>query len=276
MPPDTRSGQTVSEALTSFLKSEEFGNIITTAVNIQTKKLLKEIQSLKDEVIILPESNIQLVNLLMNNSPAWNKVVQGKNMNTDNISNKSKIGMNDKIIDNNSARSGTVEKRSNKKEATKPRIVDCQVYTQVETENRNKDGEWEYQRKQRKLNEHRENLMYENQRSVNNRYRPRVSIVQGTAKSGIAIGGAERYSYFHVCYLDPKLNDRDLMSYLKDCNITQVKCEKLNSKFPDEYSSFKIGVPYSQVETIKNPEIWPEGVSINRFFQKRQQLPITT
>lgn len=82
----------------------------------------------------------------------------------------------------------------------------------------------------------------------------------------ITIKSAPKYGHLHVCKLHPTLKTEDLTTYLKMNGFEDIKCEKLESNRPEEYSSFKISVQEGDFEKIKNPEIWPEGTCINNFL----------
>lgn len=76
-------------------------------------------------------------------------------------------------------------------------------------------------------------------------------------------------TYFHVYQLDPKTKDSDLMLYLKTM-FSEVTCERLDSKYPDIYASFKVGIFDKNIDNFLKPNIWPEGTKINKFFHIRK------
>ncbi|KAK9752737.1 hypothetical protein QE152_g3937 [Popillia japonica] len=67
MPPSLRSNGDKNEDLISFMKSEEFTEIIDSIVNKQVKHLNEIINELKSEIQVLKESNIDLIRLLTKN-----------------------------------------------------------------------------------------------------------------------------------------------------------------------------------------------------------------
>ncbi|KAK9753677.1 hypothetical protein QE152_g1847 [Popillia japonica] len=89
----------------------------------------------------------------------------------------------------------------------------------------------------------------------------------GTA-DGIKLKGAIRYSHLHVYGLHPLTTVSEVEEYLKSKGFNSSKCTQLQSKRPEEYASFKISVPFNSLEDAKNPNIWPSGVSINRFLER--------
>uniref|UniRef100_A0A1Y1LPE0 Uncharacterized protein n=2 Tax=Photinus pyralis TaxID=7054 RepID=A0A1Y1LPE0_PHOPY len=78
--------------------------------------------------------------------------------------------------------------------------------------------------------------------------------------------GVVKKLHFHVCRLHPNTEADFLKEYLIKNNIVNAEVTKLNSKFPDVYSSFKISVGENLKESILKPDLWPSGVLINRFF----------
>ncbi|KAK9729729.1 hypothetical protein QE152_g15787 [Popillia japonica] len=93
-------------------------------------------------------------------------------------------------------------------------------------------------------------------------------VIYGTAQTDCTIKAVARYAHLHVSSyrLDPSLTVEELDNYLKSRNILNAKLEKLQSKRPDEYSSFRVSVPMDVIEDVKNPATWPKDACINRFF----------
>lgn len=74
------------------------------------------------------------------------------------------------------------------------------------------------------------------------------------------------YKHFHSTYWDPETDVGELTDYLRRF-IPEVQVEKLNSRNPTRYASFKISVPSAEAHKIIRPEIWPSGVLLNQFFR---------
>lgn len=72
--------------------------------------------------------------------------------------------------------------------------------------------------------------------------------------------------YFHSTYWDPETDEGALSDYLRHFT-TEVQVERLNSRNPTRYASFKISVPTAEAHKITKPEIWPNGVLLNQFFR---------
>ena len=68
------------------------------------------------------------------------------------------------------------------------------------------------------------------------------NLIEGTCED-VEIKGVSKSMSYHVCRLEPNLTEDKLEQYLISKNIKDVICEKLQSKWPQLYSSFKITVP---------------------------------
>jgi hypothetical protein len=83
--------------------------------------------------------------------------------------------------------------------------------------------------------------------------------------------------HLHVSRLSPDTEAEKLQAYLRPFVISISSCEKLKSKRPEVYSSFRISLPASELEKVMDPQIWPQGISINRyFFPKRNSDRLAT
>jgi hypothetical protein len=71
--------------------------------------------------------------------------------------------------------------------------------------------------------------------------------------------------HFHATNFEPAVEPALLSDYLKNF-APDVCVVKLNSRNPSKYSSFKISVPINQVDKLLNCEIWPDGITLNKFF----------
>lgn len=115
-------------------------------------------------------------------------------------------------------------------------------------DNNSKEGTWEIQRSQRRQT------------------RGYKDIIVGKLKNDELFKGVTKYNDYHVFNCEPRLTPEQLKSYLIDnVKIPEVECQKMESKHPDRYSSFKISVPTNYAKELTNPEIWPEYICINKF-----------
>lgn len=55
-------------------------------------------------------------------------------------------------------------------------------------------------------------------------------------------------------------------------------CERLIAKYPHAYASFKVTVEESNLEKALNPDTWPTGLLVSRFFRKNnsKQTPLSS
>lgn len=59
-----------------------------------------------------------------------------------------------------------------------------------------------------------------------------------------------------------------LQNYVRNY-FPEAECSVLKSKFPEHYSSYKIIVDSVNYEAAMDPEKWPTGAFVSKFFQKR-------
>lgn len=102
-------------------------------------------------------------------------------------------------------------------------------------------------------------------RSTHVRNRP---LVVGSFSGSTSVEGVEKFKAFHVSNLKPSTTVEDLQSFLNK-NFAIAKCEKLSSKYPDSYSSFKVLIPDSDYEKALDGSNWPNKANVHRFFRPR-------
>lgn len=71
----------------------------------------------------------------------------------------------------------------------------------------------------------------------------------------------------------PDLDSETLTNYMEDKlgrNVTCQKIEVVQSRF----SFFKITAECKEVEEMYNPELWPEGTFVRRFYETRKSKSI--
>lgn len=90
-------------------------------------------------------------------------------------------------------------------------------------------------------------------------------IITGSAVTS-TLKAITKNKYLYVTRLEKAITTEEIINYLKEKNFTEIVCEKMNSKRPDIYSSFKIGGPERIIEDLKQPEIWPVGAYVNPFL----------
>nr|CAI5833099.1 unnamed protein product [Callosobruchus analis] len=90
------------------------------------------------------------------------------------------------------------------------------------------------------------------------RNRRRDSLVIG---SNTSVRGVEKKAVLHVSRIGPDVTAQEMTSFLKN-NFPEVQVDKLNSKRPDVYSSFKIEINHSNLKSAIDAEKWPRNKTI--------------
>lgn len=81
---------------------------------------------------------------------------------------------------------------------------------------------------------------------------------------------ATTLDHWHVYKFHPDTTEDDVASYLK-MRFPEIQVEKLQSRYPASYSSFKVSASQTNRNAITQPSLWPTGVRINRFFLGRRR-----
>lgn len=75
--------------------------------------------------------------------------------------------------------------------------------------------------------------------------------------------------HYHATNFDKDVSDDALQDYLSTF-APNVRVEKLSSRYPERYASFKVSVPPDEAECILKCEIWPSRVKVNKFFPSKK------
>lgn len=98
--------------------------------------------------------------------------------------------------------------------------------------------------------------------------RGRGNPIRGSSENQSVLKGVPRMTSLHLTRLDPGTKAEDVQKFSSQlCRI--IQCVQLTSKFPEAYSSFKLTVAYEDVDMLLNPDLWPKGALIQRFFHRR-------
>ncbi|KAK9710193.1 hypothetical protein QE152_g26138 [Popillia japonica] len=176
------------------------------------------------------------------------------------------------------AKSGTLRKTPDKKSQEKDNIP-----MTIDKENPNTDTVWKTVNRIRN-NKNKSNVIYG---STNNN--PNTDTVWKTVnrirnnknKSNVIYGSTNNttikritaYADYHVCKLEPEVTEPQVINYLKEKNVIGAKCERMESRRPKEYASFKVSVPLPYKEEIRKTETWPTNVQVNSFLYRLQKPP---
>ncbi|KAK9696090.1 hypothetical protein QE152_g32131 [Popillia japonica] len=113
------------------------------------------------------------------------------------------------------------------------------------------------------------NVEMVNKRRINH-YKPIIG-----SKNSTNIHTVARRGYLHVCRLSSSTTVEDLLNDLlntlkETAPEINFECEIL--KQSENASSFRVSFPMEHVTEVYNPEIWPRGVAIRRFYFKKSNF----
>lgn len=262
----------INEKIENAIKS--ITNTIITSLQIEIEKLRKDNRDLQREVAKLKINSETKFSVM----PEINREKETGNFN--NIEMRSER--------NNNSQTGTISKHRKNSESEKKTTADDK---KIENKNINKNSKEENSLKEifskkslleKKVHKNKKNDEnsgkfidddgFELAIARKNKRRNQNTIT-GTAQ-GTNLKGVKQYRHFHLYRLSPETTTKDIIDYLKTQNI-DAKCEKLVSKYPDEYSSFKLSVEESHQIAIENTQLWPAGARINRFLFRLQASTLT-
>ena len=97
--------------------------------------------------------------------------------------------------------------------------------------------------------------------------RAKPKAVIGT-KCGVSLKARSgRFVCVFVTRLDPSTSPEELESFMMDSHKLAAKCTQLTTKH-DSYASYKVEVMCDNVAELYNPEKWPAGVYLRKFFRQ--------
>lgn len=102
--------------------------------------------------------------------------------------------------------------------------------------------------------------------------RTRVVIGQSNKNSASALKTVPKKSYLFVSRLHPDTTCGDIIDFLKP-DFPEVECERIESKYATHYASFKVTVSLHKNSRAMDPNLWPEGTYVSRFFLPRKRRP---
>ncbi|XP_045460403.1 uncharacterized protein LOC123670871 [Harmonia axyridis] len=100
--------------------------------------------------------------------------------------------------------------------------------------------------------------------------RNRSALVVGRSAESSTVLGIEKKRALHVSRLRPDTSTDDLKAFLNK-NFPSVECEKIQSRYPESYASFKVLIPITEFDKVKNADNWPKNASVNYFFLNRNR-----
>lgn len=101
--------------------------------------------------------------------------------------------------------------------------------------------------------------------------RSRNNLVVGSmVQNNAPFKAIHKSSFLHVYRVAPQTSEDDIVNHLKPL-YSEVVCEKLDSKHPESYSSFKITLNEDNLKSAMCLSKWPAGTHVNRFFHFKKR-----
>lgn len=86
--------------------------------------------------------------------------------------------------------------------------------------------------------------------------------------NNVKLSAVPRKTYLHVWNAAPETDEDLIKQYMVEKSTdTNIVCEKLTAK--GNYASFKVCIDQSSFDTWMDPNMWPTGIRVNRFFHRR-------
>jgi hypothetical protein len=99
-------------------------------------------------------------------------------------------------------------------------------------------------------------------------HRNRDVVVGTSPPTEGSLAAAPRMLWLHISRLNKVVTADDVLNYVKTkLPNEKITCEKLTTQF--ENTSFKIGADFKLLKTLNQPDFWPSGVIVRRFFHAR-------
>lgn len=113
---------------------------------------------------------------------------------------------------------------------------------------------------------------------VNKRQKRNIIVGKNTeaSETSATLKGVQRKVALHVYRLAPSTTPENVKEFLKP-HFPEVTCEAMNSRNPEEYSSFKVCIQEENLQRALDPTIWPTHACVNRFlYLRRRGEPMET
>ena len=85
----------------------------------------------------------------------------------------------------------------------------------------------------------------------------------------MGVSAVPKKSVLFVSRLDLKTKIKNLQNYVRFF-FPEAECSARKSKYYEHYSSFKITIDFCNYESAMDPDNWPAGAYIQKFFQKKK------
>lgn len=105
-------------------------------------------------------------------------------------------------------------------------------------------------------------------------HKQRSSPIFGKAKGDAPFNAVPRKAALFISRIQPGTTAENMAQSLRG-TFPEVKCEPIRTKFPDEYSSFKMIINEDNVGKAFDPNLWPAGTLVNKFFSRKSSYKDT-
>lgn len=95
------------------------------------------------------------------------------------------------------------------------------------------------------------------------------TLVVGNFSGPSNVEGIEKFRALHVTNLKPDTTVENLQVFLGG-KFSQVKCEALSSRYPQDYASFKVMIPTDEYDRALIGTNWPNRAIVHNFFQRKK------
>ena len=103
-----------------------------------------------------------------------------------------------------------------------------------------------------------------NEEWVTVKSRRKENVIIGTQKNKCTLTAAQRKAWLYVGRLHSETRTGDLQEYIRNQGINKsIECEELPTKGTNK--AYKISIDIEELQTVQNPDFWPEGVLVRQF-----------
>ena len=115
----------------------------------------------------------------------------------------------------------------------------------------------------------RKNPPQSKHRSGSRARKPHNLVIGSKVNDGIlSIRGADLTVSLYVGQIDNSYEANDMRTFIEGQNVKVVELEELARKH-NRFKSFRLCIRKKDLDTIKDPNFWPEGIVVRRFFRKQ-------
>ncbi len=91
-----------------------------------------------------------------------------------------------------------------------------------------------------------------------------IPIIKGT-KADPTLRAVPRKFYVHAWPFCPETEVANIANFIDSQGFSRDQIEVVKLQARGNYSSFKIGISEELKDKLLNPEVWPAGISVNKF-----------